>query len=82
MTDNNSSDNYMGVLLEEIRDQNKAVLEIVGDMKDYVAKIPALLEDVEELKQDVKIIKVAVKDMGKQLKNHERRIVRLESSKA
>jgi len=37
-----SNDDYMGVLLEEIKDQNKAVLEAVGDMQKNVAKIPKI----------------------------------------
>ena len=35
-----TDDNYLGVLLEEIRDQNKAVLEAVGDMREELKRVP------------------------------------------
>ncbi len=73
-------DKYIGILLEEIRDQNKAVLEAVDDMQKNVAKIPAIEEDVAELKQDVKIVKAAVTDTSKQQGDHEDRISRLETA--
>jgi len=78
MSDNDA--NYIGVLLEEIRGQNKAVLEAVGDMQNHVAKIPYIEETVTELKEDMKIIKVAITDVSKQQKDHERRITQLEAA--
>lgn len=56
MSDQN--DNYVAVLLEEIRDQNKTLLE------GQAAMIPTLnskanQDDLEAIKQDVKIIKAA-----------------------
>lgn len=74
----NSDDNYLGVLLEEIRDQNKAILEAVSDMQAQVAKLPGIDGSVNELKADTKVIKTAVTEQSKQLKNHESRITRLE----
>ena len=77
-----SDDNYIGMLLEEIRDQNRAVLEAVGVMQQQVAKLPTIEEEIRELKADVKVIKAAVTDQSKQLDEHERRITRLESQAA
>jgi hypothetical protein len=77
MSDTN--DSYLGVLLEEIRDQNKAVLEAVGDMQTKVSSLPTRDEFIE-LKQDVKVIKAAVTDVSNQQKEYERRISRLEAA--
>ena len=74
------TDNYLGLLLEEIRDQNKAVLEAVGDMQRNVAKIPAIEQGVTELKQDMKIVKAAVTDLSRQVHDHERRLTQLEAA--
>ncbi|WIG58337.1 MAG: hypothetical protein OJF49_001083 [Ktedonobacterales bacterium] len=52
------------ILLEEIRDQNKAVLEAVADMKTLVDMIPTMREDIAELKQDMKVVKAAVTDLS------------------
>ena len=76
----NSDDNYIGVLLEDIRDQNKAVLEAVGDMQKHVARIPAIEQSVDELKQDMKVVKAAVTDLGRQVNDHEQRITGLETA--
>ena len=74
-----SDDNYLGVLLEEIRDQNRAVLEAVGSMREDLNHLPKR-EEFDELKQDVKIIKAAVTDLSHQVNDHEHRITRLEAS--
>lgn len=74
----NTDDNYLGILLEEIRDQNKAVLETVGDMRAELKKVPKR-DEFDELKQDVKVIKAAVTDLSHQVNDHERRITRLEA---
>jgi len=74
-----NDDNYVAVLLEEIRDQNKAVLEAVGDLQKNVSKIPVIEETVDELKQDMKVVKAAVTDMSHQVQDHGVRISRLET---
>ena len=78
MSDNDA--NYIGVLLEEIRDQNKAVLEAVGDIQRSTADLPEIQADVAELKSDMKIVKAAVTDVSKQQNDHERRITQLEAA--
>ncbi len=65
----NSDDNYVGLLLEQIRDQNKAVLEAVGDIQRKVADLPTRAE-FNELKQDMKVVKAAVTATNRDLKEH------------
>ena len=52
-------DNYTNVLLEEIRGQNKLMVEAVGQLQDTV-KTLATKEELAEVKADVKVIKAAV----------------------
>lgn len=72
--------NYFSVLLEEIKSQNKIVLEAVSDMQRNVAELPAIKQDISELKQDMKIVKAAVTDLSHQVHDHEHRISRLEAA--
>jgi hypothetical protein len=71
---------YFGVMFEELRDQNKAVLEYVGQMPQVVARLEAIEQDVTELKQDMKVVKAAITDVSRQLADHELRITRLEAA--
>ena len=73
---------YLTVLLEQVRDQNKAVLEAVGDLQKNVSEIPSMKEDLTELKQDTKVIKAAVTDMSREQKEHNQRITKLETVRA
>ena len=73
-------DSYTNVLLEEIRAQNKAVLEYVGEIPKLAARLDRIEQNVVELKQDVKVIKAAVTDVSHQVSNHEQRISRLEAA--
>lgn len=72
-------DNYVGVLLENIQDQNKAVLEAVGAMRQEI-KTLARQEDLQEVKQDVKTIRLAVKQTNEQVHDNDQRITRLEAT--
>ena len=76
----NADDNYIGVLLEHVRDQNKAVLEAVSDMRAELKRVPKR-EEFDELKQDVKVIKAAVTDLSRQVNDHEHRIGDLETAR-
>ena len=71
---------YTALVLEEIRDQNKAVLEFVGELPSIQRDIAELREDVAELTSDMKVVKAALADMTHQLDDHERRITRLEAA--
>ncbi len=76
MSDTN--ENYMGILLEQIRDQNQAVLEAVGDMQQHVAKIPAMAEQLERLEAKVDTVVSAVKATNADLADLDGRVARLE----
>jgi predicted nucleic acid-binding Zn-ribbon protein len=76
-----SDDNYTNVLLEQIRDQNNALLEAAADQATR-DDITQLRDDVQELKADVKTIKAAVTDLSGQVGEHERRITHLETRTA
>ena len=76
----NDDINYFSVLLEEIKAQNKAVLDAVGDMQRNVAKLPSMEQDISELKQDTKIVKAAVTDVSRQVHDHERQIAQLKAA--
>lgn len=61
--------NHLSVLMERVIDQNKAVLEAVGDIRARVEDLPTR-DEFNELKQDVKTIKAAVTDLSRDLDKH------------
>jgi hypothetical protein len=61
--------NHLSVLVEHVIDQNRAVLEAVGDIQAKVANLPTR-DEFNELKQDVKTIKAAVGDLSRDLAEH------------
>ena len=71
-------DNYTNVLLEDIRSQMKAVLEISRDTQRKVEPLATIQEDISELKSDVKTIKLVITDTNKDLSLLERRVTHLE----
>ena len=71
---------YQTVLIEQLVDQNKAILEFVGEIPGIKKDIVELKEDVAELKSDMKVVKAAITDMSHQLDDHEHRIARLEAA--
>lgn len=60
---------HLSVLMERVIDQNRAVLEVVGDIRAKVEKLPTK-DAFNELKRDVKMIKAAVTDLSCDLKKH------------
>jgi uncharacterized protein YoxC len=84
---------YMTVLLEEIRDQNKILIEgqkdlparwefdmLRRDVEAMKQNINVLKVAVADLSQDVKVIKAGVTDNSRELADHEHRIARLEAA--
>ncbi len=71
--------NYTDVLLEDIRSQMQAVLEISLDTQKNIKPISSIQSDVVELKSDIKTIKQAVIDTNKDLRLLERRVTKLEN---
>ena len=55
--------------MEQVVDQNKAVLEAVGDIRAKVADLPTR-DEFNELKQDVKTIKAGVTDLSRDLEKY------------
>ncbi len=62
--------NHLSVLVEHVIDQNRAVLEAVGDIQRKVARLDGIERDVAELKQDMKVVKAAVTATNRDLKEH------------
>ena len=61
--------NHLSVLMEQVIDQNKAVLEAVGDIRAKVEDLPTR-DEFNELQRDVKTIKAAVTDLSRDLEKH------------
>jgi len=72
-------DDYVAVVLEQIRDQNKVVLEAVGQMQGQMNTL-ATKAELQAVADDVKTIKVAVADTNKDLNNLDRRVTVLEQA--
>lgn len=72
----------LGVLIETVIDQNRAVMEAVSDMQAKVARLTHIEEAVTGTQADIKTIRAAVTDTNQQVHNHEHRITRLEASAA
>ena len=70
---------YQTVLIEQLVDQNKAILEYVGELPGIKTGIAELKEDVAGLKSDMKVVKAAITDISHQLDDHEHHIARLEA---
>jgi predicted nucleic acid-binding Zn-ribbon protein len=81
MSDKDDNDNYEGILLEQIRDEIKAVHEAVGDIRLKVNNQPTRNE-FNELKDDVRTIKASVTGQSAQIHDHDERITRLETDAA
>lgn len=85
MADQQDSD-YTGVLLEEMRESFRAVMEAVGDIQRQVHALPEIRQNIRVLMDDVEVLKVAIKDLSNevgglsdQVEHHEHRIHRLEA---
>ena len=89
---NKKDNNYTDILLEDIRDQNRAVLEAVGAMQDHVKLIPKISERLEKLEYDMAAVRMAtrvtndsiklIKIRTEKLEEHETRITKLEQKAA
>ena len=89
---NKKDNNYTDILLEDIRDQNRAVLEAVGAMQDHVKLIPKISERLEKLEYDMAAVRIAtrvtndsiklIKIRTEKLEEHETRITKLEQKAA
>ncbi len=86
MADDKDS-NYYGVLLEEMRENFRIVMEAVGDIHRQVRTLPEIRQNTRVLMDDVEVLKAAIRDLSNevsgindQVEHHERRISRLEAA--
>lgn len=73
-------EDYQMILFEEMREQNKRILEALAAMADLPAKVDKLAEDMVDVKTDIKVIKAVVTAQSRHLHDHERRITVLEAA--
>ena len=70
----------VGFYYEKTKHDIDLVLEAFDAIKVQVDKIPRMEQDLAELKSDVKVIKKVVTDTNKDLRNHNKRITKLEQA--
>lgn len=68
------------LVAEQIASQFKTALESIDQIKLQVAKIPAIQDDLHELKNDMKAVKQAIKDTNADLRELDRRVTELETA--
>jgi capsule polysaccharide export protein KpsE/RkpR len=73
-------ENYVGAILEEVRSQNKAVLEAVADIRQKVEPITAMQDDIAILKQDMRAVKAAVTETNHDISSLKARVESLETT--
>jgi uncharacterized coiled-coil DUF342 family protein len=78
--DNESARYIAGLVSEQIGEQLKTAIEAIDEIKRQVAKIPALHDDIAELKSDMKAVKQAIKETNLDLRDAEQRVSQLETS--
>jgi hypothetical protein len=71
---------YRTILIEQLVDQNTAILEYVGELPSIKRDSVQLKEDGAEVKSDMNVVKAAVTEMSQHLADHERRVARLEAA--
>lgn len=76
----NIDNNHIAILLEEIRDQNKVLLEGMKDLPTR-QEFNELKHTVDGIEGNVRIIKAVVTDQSKQLQDHDHRIGDLETAR-
>ena len=74
---NSDTAHYTAIMLEEVRDNVKVLLKTFSLMQHHMKSL-ARMEDLDEVRMDVKIIKKVVTHTSVQLTDHERRITKLE----
>jgi hypothetical protein len=87
MADNNDASDYTGVLLEEMREHFRAVIEAVGGIQRHVQVLPEIRQNTRLLMDDNQALKAAVRELSSevgglndQVEHHEHRISHLETA--
>lgn len=71
-------DSYIGVLLEDINDKFDRVIEVVGALSDEL-KTKADKDDVQNIRDDIRMIKTAVAEHTHEIEALDTRVTRLEA---
>lgn len=82
MSGKNNDDHYVGALLEDINHKFDALMEGQQAMASVPGDIAQLKSDMFDVKNDIAAIKAVAKDHEKMIKNHDKRLIRLESAAA
>ncbi len=77
-----TSNNDLGVLIEQVIHQNQVILENLGDIQEKVNKIPILEEKIDNLQDDMNTVKKALTHTNNQVADHEDRITTLDQQPA
>jgi hypothetical protein len=75
-----NDNDYSAVLLEQLVDQNKAILEYVGEMLKISARLAHVEQVVDELQADVKVVRAAVTDLSGKVADLDSRVSALETA--
>ena len=70
------------VLGEVLADELKVIMEYVAGVPRIERKVATLEKDMHHVKSDIKVIKAVVTDISWQQKDHDKRLVRLETAPA
>ena len=68
-----------GIMVEQMRDELKAVHELVSDVQEQLADVPKR-NGFDELRRDVKTTMSVLRDTSAQVSDHEARISALEAA--
>lgn len=68
------------LVAEQIVSQFKTAIEAIDQIKRQTSNIPAIQDDIDELKNDMKAVKQAIKDTNLDLRELDGRVGQLETS--
>ncbi len=68
------------LVAEQIISQFKTALESIDQIRLQVARIPAIHDDITELKNDMKAVKQAIKETNQDLRELDERVTELETA--
>jgi septal ring factor EnvC (AmiA/AmiB activator) len=78
--DNDAVRRIADLVAEQLSGQLKVALEALDEIKRQTAKMPAVQDDIAELKSDMKAVKQAIKETNTDLRELDSRVSRLETS--
>ncbi|HVV66532.1 MAG TPA: hypothetical protein VHB72_00470 [Candidatus Saccharimonadales bacterium] len=78
--DNEALQRVADLVAEQIVSQFKTAMEAIEQIKRQTSNIPAIQNDIDELKNDMKAVKQAIKDTNTDLRELDGRVEQLETS--